>query len=85
MRYMPKIGPEKSEAALVAWREAHERHTAERDRLVRQAEAAGITINRIYVLTGIARTTIYRILGRSPANGHGRPARKAQPARKSKR
>lgn len=39
------------------------RRTVEgRDALVRRARAAGVSKNRIHVLTGIARTTIDRIL-----------------------
>lgn len=36
-------------------------NNARRDSLVRAALVAGITPNRIHTLTGIARTTIYRI------------------------
>lgn len=39
------------------------RHAAEgRDNMVRRAAAAGFSKNRIHTLTGIARTTIDRIL-----------------------
>jgi DNA invertase Pin-like site-specific DNA recombinase len=47
-----------AERALIRWRQA----TEQRDALVRQAHAAGLTINRIHTLTGIGRGTIYRIL-----------------------
>jgi hypothetical protein len=47
---------EEAEAALQAWA------TVERDELVHAAHQAGVSKNRIYVLTGIARTTIDRIL-----------------------
>ena len=47
---------EEAEAALEAWA------TVQRDDLVRAAHQAGVAKNRIYVLTGIARTTIDRIL-----------------------
>ncbi|WP_260972872.1 helix-turn-helix domain-containing protein [Mycolicibacterium llatzerense] len=50
---------DKAEAALTAWRENHD----QRDDLVRKARKAGLSINRIHVLTGIGRSTIYRILG----------------------
>lgn len=47
---------EEAEAALTAWAQV------QRDELVRAAHAAGVSKNRIHVLTGIARTTIDRIL-----------------------
>jgi len=47
---------EAAEAALRAWA------TVQRDELVQAAHRAGVSKNRIHVLTGIARTTIDRIL-----------------------
>jgi hypothetical protein len=47
---------EEAEAALQAWA------TFQRDELVQAAHEAGVSKNRIHVLTGIARTTIDRIL-----------------------
>lgn len=47
---------EEAEAALQAWA------TVQRDELVQAAYRAGVSKNRIHVLTGIARTTIDRIL-----------------------
>ncbi len=47
---------EEAEAALQAWA------TVQRDELVQAAHRAGVSKNRIYTLTGIARTTIDRIL-----------------------
>lgn len=47
---------EEAEAALQAWA------TVQRDELVQAAHQAGVSKNRIHVLTGIARTTIDRIL-----------------------
>lgn len=40
---------------------------ASRDERVRTAVAAGVSKNRVYQLTGIARTTIDRIVGDGPA------------------
>ena len=48
-----------TEAALAAWRA----RGAERDSLVRAAHEAGVSINRISKLSGLSRTTVYRILG----------------------
>lgn len=50
------------EWALIAWARTVEK----RDELVKQAYRNGISKNRIYTLTGIARTTIARILKDEP-------------------
>jgi hypothetical protein len=47
---------EEAEAALQAWA------TVQRDELVQAAYQAGVSKNRIFALTGVARTTIDRIL-----------------------
>lgn len=47
---------EEAEAALQAWA------TVQRDDLVRAAHEAGVSKNRIHALTGLARTTVDRIL-----------------------
>lgn len=60
-RTMP-LSAKQAERALIRWREMHER----RDPLVRQAHAAGLSINRIHTLTSIGRSTIYRILETEP-------------------
>ena len=46
------------EQRLLDWRDS----LRERDELVRGAYAAGVNRHRIFLLTGIARTTIQRIL-----------------------
>jgi len=48
--------PEEAEAALQAWA------TVQRDELIHAAHQAGVSKNRIHAITGIARTTIDRIL-----------------------
>jgi hypothetical protein len=48
--------PQQAEDALRAWA------TVQRDELVQAAHQAGVSKNRIHVLTGIARTTVDRIL-----------------------
>ena len=52
------VDREAAEEALREWK----RTVDVRDRLIRDALAAGVTINRIHTLTGISRTTIYRLL-----------------------
>jgi hypothetical protein len=50
------VNEDEAEQALIAWA------SVERDDLVRAAFAAGVSKHRIYSITGIARTTIDRIL-----------------------
>lgn len=52
------MSKESAEAALREYAEV----TADRDNRIRQAYTEGITKNRIHTITGIARTTIDRIL-----------------------
>ena len=53
------MGPDEIRQALAAWK----RNDDERDGLVRAANAAAIPIREISQLSGLSRTTIYRILG----------------------
>ena len=55
---MPSLMATDAEESLREWK----RLADARDQLVRDAHDAGITINRIHVLSGIGRSTIYRIL-----------------------
>jgi transposase len=48
---------------LEVWKQESDRLAAERDRLVRAAYEAGISIRGISHLSGLSRTTIYAILG----------------------
>jgi len=50
------------EAELRAWARTYTR----RNEVIRAANAAGISVHRIQQLTGLARTTIMRILGTPP-------------------
>ena len=52
--------PDEIRQSLAGWKK---RTNAERDRLVRAARAAGIQIKEISDLTGLSRTTVYKILG----------------------
>jgi len=49
--------------ALDSYRQRSEQLDAERDQLIRDAKAAGMNIRQIHVRSGIARSTIYRVLG----------------------
>jgi hypothetical protein len=55
---------ERLEESLRGWASDTQRLTGQRDLLVTHALALGITKHRIYVLTGIARTTIDRIIAK---------------------
>jgi len=48
-----------AENMLKAWAD----NNARRDELIREAVAAGVPIRRIHAITGIARTTVMRVLG----------------------
>lgn len=54
--------PQAAEAELRTWALAD----AQRDDMIRAAAAAGVSLARIQEITGIARTTIMRILGAPP-------------------
>ena len=58
------------EQELRAWALAN----AQRDDVIRAAAAAGVSPRRIQEVTGIARTTIMRILGSPPRPAHRRPS-----------
>jgi hypothetical protein len=62
--------PQDSMAELRAWALAN----ARRDEIIRAAAAAGISLHRIQQITGIARTTIMRILGSAPRPAARRPS-----------
>jgi hypothetical protein len=51
------------EGEIRAWLVAFRQGQEGRDRLVRMANEAGIPIREISQLSGISRTTIYKILG----------------------
>lgn len=57
------MGTADAEQALADWKHRTDTAAAERDSIVRAAHAAGVSINRISQITGLSRTTIYKILG----------------------
>jgi hypothetical protein len=61
--------PQAGEDELRTWALAH----ARRDEVIRAAAAAGVSLQRIQEVTGIARTTIMRILGSAPRPAPRRP------------
>ena len=52
-----------AEYMLKTWAEQRREQDATRDDIVRTAVASGISKHRVHVLTGLARTTIDRIVG----------------------
>jgi len=59
---MPKMTPEEAEQALAGYATTLDG----RDDLVLAAISAGLSKHRIYILSGIARTTIDKIIGKEP-------------------
>jgi hypothetical protein len=57
-------GRENSEFSLTWWAERQRELTETRDELIRSALGYGLSKHRIHVLTGLARTTIDRIIAR---------------------
>lgn len=51
-----------AEDSLLKWREEAQRISDSRDALILDAHRAGLTINRIHTISGVSRTTIYRLL-----------------------
>jgi len=51
-----------AEALLTGWKRRIDSDNAERDGLIRAAREAGVSIHRISQLSGVSRTTIYKIL-----------------------
>lgn len=54
--------PEQAEERLIGWRVGRDAIDKQRDDIIREAHAAGVPINKIHTLTGVGRSTIYRIL-----------------------
>lgn len=57
------MGTAEAEQALTEWKRRADENAAERDALIRAAHAAGSSITRIRHLSGLSRTTVYKILG----------------------
>jgi hypothetical protein len=70
MRCMAELTVRQAREMLTAWAAEQDAVTGRRDEVVRAAVAAGLSKSEIHRLTGIARTTIDRIVGA----GHGQAA-----------
>lgn len=51
-----------AEDSLLKWRQDAQRIADSRDTIILDAHRAGLTINRIHTISGISRSTIYRLL-----------------------
>jgi hypothetical protein len=61
-RYMPELTVRQARNMLAAWTAEQDAVAGRRDEVVRTAVAAGLTKSEVHRLTGIARTTIDRIM-----------------------
>jgi hypothetical protein len=65
--YMPELTVRQARELLVAWAAEQDAVAGRRDAVVRAAVGAGLSKSEVHRLTGIARTTIDRIIGSDPA------------------
>jgi hypothetical protein len=57
---------------LTAWAAEKDAVASRRDQVVRAAVDAGVSKSEVHRLTGIARTTVDRIVGTAPEKGGGK-------------
>jgi hypothetical protein len=69
LQCMPELTVRQAREMLTAWVAEWRSVAARRDKVVRAAVEAGLSKAEVHRLTGIARTTIDRIVG--PASGEG--------------
>lgn len=60
---MRDVNAAEAEAALAEWKRRTDRNASERDGLIRAAHEAGLNIRQIHLVSGVSRTTVYRVLG----------------------
>jgi hypothetical protein len=68
---MTELTVRQAREILTAWAADQGEVASRRDAVVRAAVAAGLSKSEIHRLTGIARTTIDRIVGTAPVPGEG--------------
>lgn len=71
IRSMTDLTVRQAREMLTAWAADHDAVTVRRDQVVRDAVAAGLSKSEVYRLTGIARTTIDRIIDATLTEGGG--------------
>ncbi len=67
VRSMTDLTVRQAREMLAAWAAEHDAVDSRRDEVVRAAVDAGLSKSEVHRLTGIARTTIGRIVGDAPA------------------
>jgi hypothetical protein len=67
VRSMTELTVRKAREMLTAWATEHDAVDSRRDQVVQAAIDAGLSKSEVHRLTGIARTTIDRIVGAVPA------------------
>ena len=67
MRSVTELTVRQARQMLAAWAAEHDAVGSRRDKAVRAAIDAGLSKSEVHRLTGMARTTIGRILGTLPA------------------
>ena len=72
MRYMPELTMRQAREVVTAWAAERRAVAGRRDEVVRAAVDAGLSKAEVHRLTGIARTTIDRIVGPASAEGGAR-------------
>ena len=70
---MTELTVRQAREMLTAWVADQHAVTGRRDEVVQAAVAAGLSKSEVHRLTGIARTTIDRIVSPAPAAGEGTP------------
>jgi DNA invertase Pin-like site-specific DNA recombinase len=70
VRCMTELTVRQAREMLTAWAAEQDAVAARRDEVVRAAVDAGVSKSEVHRLTGIARTTVDRIVG----SGHEQPA-----------
>ena len=71
VRSVTELTVRQAREMLASWAAEHDAVDSRRDEVVRAAIDAGIGKSEVHRLTGIARTTIDRIVGTSPAAEEG--------------
>ena len=63
---MPELTVRQAREMITTWAAAQRAAAVQRDEVVRAAVAAGLSKSEVHRLTGIARTTVNRIVGSGP-------------------
>ncbi len=72
VRSMAELTVRRAREMLTAWAAEEDAVASRRDQVVRAAVEAGVSKSEVHRLTGIARTTVDRIVGTAPGKGGGK-------------